>query len=55
MQDLMLVSWSFRRICLVEVCLPIDQSLDKLASAHAQKLHTYRPLREALLVYLEEG
>ncbi len=54
-QDLVLVSNSLKRIGLVEVCRPMDESSDQHVTAHTRKLRTYRPLMEALRVYSEEG
>ena len=53
--DLVLVSQSLRRIAIVEVSRPMDDSSEQLAAAHDRKMRTYTPLIEALKVYLEEG
>ncbi len=51
--DLVLVSQSLRRIAIVEVSRPMDDSSEQLAAAHERKMRT--PLPEALKVYLDEG
>jgi hypothetical protein len=54
-QDLVLVSNLLKRIGLMAVCRPMEESSDQLAAAHVCKLQTYSPLMEALRAYLEEG
>ena len=51
--DLERVSHSLGKIGLLEVCRPIDKSLEQLAAAHERKLHTYTRLLEALQEYLD--
>jgi hypothetical protein len=55
--DLVLVSWSLKRVALVqpELSSPIDVSSELLAAAHAWKLCTYGSLMEELLPYLDRG
>ena len=47
--DLVLVSNSLKKIGLVEVCRPMDESSDQLATVHARNLRTYGPLMEYLV------
>ena len=53
--DLVFVSQSRRKIALVELCRPMDDSSEQLAAAHERKMRTYTPLLEALQAYLDAG
>ena len=53
--DLVMVSWTLKKIGLVEVCRPMDEFSDQLTAAEARKLRTYAPLLDALRAYVAEG
>ncbi len=42
-----------RRVALVELSRPMDESSEQLAAAHTMKLCTYRPLTEELQPYVD--
>ena len=39
--DIVIVSQALKKIALVEVCGPMDESVDQLAAAEMRKLRTY--------------
>jgi hypothetical protein len=53
--DMVLVSRTLKKIGLLEICRPIDESSSQLQAATARKLRTYAPLLTALKPYLDDG
>jgi len=53
--DMVIVSRALKKIALVEVCRPMDESADQLAAAESRKLRTYAPLLDALRKYEADG
>eukprot|EP00291_Cryptomonas_curvata_P021615 CAMPEP_0172173828 /NCGR_PEP_ID=MMETSP1050-20130122/13305_1 /TAXON_ID=233186 /ORGANISM="Cryptomonas curvata, Strain CCAP979/52" /LENGTH=157 /DNA_ID=CAMNT_0012845695 /DNA_START=180 /DNA_END=650 /DNA_ORIENTATION=+ len=52
---MVIVSRALKKIALVEVCRPMDESADQLAAAETRKLRTYAPLLAALRKYEADG
>ena len=49
--DMVIVTLALKRIALVEVCQPMDESADQLAAAETRKLRSCAPLLDALRRY----
>jgi len=53
--DMILISHKQKRIGLLEICRPMDESLAQLQAAADRKLQTYAPLKIALQRYPASG
>jgi hypothetical protein len=53
--DMIFISQKQKRICLLELCHPIDESPTQLQAAVDRKLQTYAPLQVALQRYPASG
>jgi hypothetical protein len=53
--DMVLVSNTLKKIGLLEICRPIDESSSQLQAATVWKLQTNAPLLTALTQYLDDG
>ena len=53
--DMVLVSRILKKIGVLEICRPMDESSSQLQAATARKLRTYATLLTALKTYLDDG
>ena len=53
--DLIALSWSRRRIAIIDISRPSDTYVEQLQSSHDRKKSCYQPLLHALQEYVDEG
>ena len=53
--DLIALSWSRRRIAIIDISRPSDTYVEQLQSSHDRKISCYQPLLHALQDYVDEG
>ena len=53
--DLIALSWSRRRIAIIDISRPSDTYVEQLQSSHDRETSGYQPLLHALQEYVDEG
>ena len=53
--DLIAISWSLRKVAIIDISRPSDIFVEQLQSAYDRKIKCYRPLLDALQHYIAVG